>query len=691
MPHATNERTQDSRDAGAHDAAGAALTDGSLERAGWALAALSVLVLAMQAALSLLLPASVRALMVLLVLAAVLAIAAVWVLPRRSLGRLGWVLLVLWVIGFAAASIVQVKQQTGLGSDELAFNQRSAELLLKGINPYGVSFQHSFERFLVPTTWRTYLLGGGSVAQLSYPSLSFLLIEPALLLGFHEQAGTVTDFAAWAATVVILFFLLPRPLRWIAPVVGSLSEYVGGLTGGVTDATFMPFLLVAVWRWDRFGDADERSPARWLGPIAMGLAMSIKQIPWLILPLLLIAIAYEGRARGVGGVRLASRYAAIALGTFLLVNLPFVAWNPGAWAHAVLLPLTAPTVPAGAGLVSLVLLEHLGGQLAYLRFAGVLGYLLVLAAWLGFYPQLKRAMVPLVSLAFFWAARSLGSYFVDLVPAALVAGLSVRPAPAAALGASIRRFRWAGVGTVAALFAIALVAAVAAQSPISLRVQGTRVATGLQAVEAVRVRVTNASDQRVTPWFTVQSGGGAPLAGYWRAEGAQTVPANSSRVLTVNAPSVAAMPPLGVPWKLVAFTSSPASVATAQTIAGGGRQLTLEPSVIPLPVPAGAAVHLRVQLRYRLGRPVEASGVRIALSQVRYTEAATLPANASINAGPAGARGVAVTDSRGVAEFLVRALPTQREKTYFQAFATGAAEVESPPSPVVLVTFIPRR
>ena len=55
---------------------------------------------------------------------------------------------------------------------------------------------------------------------------------------------------------------------------------------GLTDMVFMPLLVVAAYRWDRF---DARTWRSYLGPVAFGLAMAMKQTPWPILPFLLVA------------------------------------------------------------------------------------------------------------------------------------------------------------------------------------------------------------------------------------------------------------------------------------------------------------------------------------------------------------------------------------------------------------------
>ena len=90
------------------------------------------------------------------------------------------------------------------------------------------------------------------------------------------------DVGAWALGAVILFAVLPRRLAPLAAVVASMDIYIGYAVGGVTDSLFVPLLVGAAVSWDQF--ASPRGPAAWRGPVLLGLAMAVKQTPWLVAP-----------------------------------------------------------------------------------------------------------------------------------------------------------------------------------------------------------------------------------------------------------------------------------------------------------------------------------------------------------------------------------------------------------------------
>ena len=166
-----------------------------------------------------------------------------------------------------------------------------------------------------------------------------------MALGFHHELADWTDLVAWLATGVLLFVLLPVGLRWLAALVLMAPAFVGAFSGGGTDALFVPFLVVAVWRWDRFGAGRAAGAARWVGPLALGVACSVKQTPWFCVPLLLLGVGVEARRRvdPVCGCRPATRPWWRASSP--PVNLPFVVWDPGPGPKAPSCPSPSPWWP----------------------------------------------------------------------------------------------------------------------------------------------------------------------------------------------------------------------------------------------------------------------------------------------------------------------------------------------------------
>src|ERR1035441_3482101 len=165
---------------------------------------------------------------------------------------------------------------------------------------------------------------------------------------------------------------------------------------------------------------------RWLGPIALGVACSIKQTPWFCVPFLVLGVVLEARRIGRPPLRLASAYLGVVVLVFAAVNLPFIIWQPSAWVNGNLIPFRQPLVADGQGLVTLALHGITGGvYLSTLTIASALVYAALLLAMVIWFPAMRRIWLFVLPLVFFVAARSLTSYLVDFFPAAVVAAITV--------------------------------------------------------------------------------------------------------------------------------------------------------------------------------------------------------------------------------------------------------------------------
>src|SRR5690606_31598347 len=74
-----------------------------------------------------------------LTLVGLVACVAAWTLGGRPARIAQAALLAGWAVGFAGYALIFVTLLPGYGTDAMAFDQRAAELLTEGVNPYGVS------------------------------------------------------------------------------------------------------------------------------------------------------------------------------------------------------------------------------------------------------------------------------------------------------------------------------------------------------------------------------------------------------------------------------------------------------------------------------------------------------------------------------------------------------------------------
>lgn len=605
---------------------------------------------------------------VVLGLTGLLVIVAAW-LPETALGsrrqhQIGWVALAAVIAGLALWSYFQVFVSPDYGTDEVAFDQYAAQLALHGLNPYLHSMGPAFQLFHVSPNGYTFKLNGQPITQLSYPALSFQAYLPLLALGLQTQAAVWANVAAWALGGVILYAALPRHLAPLAAVVLSADIYIGYAVGGVTDALFVPLLVGAAVGWDRFAWA--RGPAAWRGPILMGLAMSVKQTPWLVAPFVVAGIVAESaRERGRGQAALAGlRYAGIAAAAFLVPNLPYLISTPGAWLRGVLTPLSSQAVPAGQGLISLSLsLPAGGGSLLAYNAAALVIFTAIFACYVATYPALKPAAFLLPSIALFFAARSFGSYLVMLIPAAIAAAATTRRRRNAACW---RHWRWVAV-LGAAASAAAIAAAIAAPSPLSVMIRSVRTTGQLATVEQLTLAVVNKTGSSVRPAFTVENG--TAMTAFWRRlYGPAVLGPHQRAEYTIVAPSYFAMPPIGNGFQVLAFLQRPASVSRSAPYLGTTWRVFLQPEAINHPVAVGQEITVHAEIVNRLDQPVRVAHVPIFLGQVIYAQRGLQYSQAVINQGLPGQTPVeSLTNAGGVATFTIHSPAAGSDPVYFEA------------------------
>jgi hypothetical protein len=541
----------------------------------------------------------------------------------------------------------------------------------------------AFGLFHIPSNGYMFQLNGQPVTVLSYPALAFEAYLPLLAIGVTTQAAVWAEVVAWALGGVIMYATLPRNLAPLATVVLSLDVYIGYAAGGVADCLFVPLLIAAAVRWDQF--SSTRGPAAWRGPACMGLAMAVRQTPWLVFPFVLAGIVLESRHDN--GMRQAlrdgRRYAGIALAAFLVPNLPYLAGAPGAWLRGVLTPLTAHTVQAGRGLVGISLLLTGGGSLVAYDVAAVVILAGILACYVTNYPALKRAAFLLPSIALFVASRSFGSYLVMLIPAAITAAATTSRVRAAAPS---RYWRWPALA--AAMAGLAAVGvAVASPSPLTMSIKSVHTTGQLAAAEQITVTVTNNTGGSVRPAFTIEDG--MSVTAFWqREQGPAVLGPHQQASYTIAAPGYFAMPAIQDGFQVLAFAGSPASVSRTAPYLAGTWRVILQPGAVDQMVAAGQQVIVRAEVVNRFGRPVHVASVPVYLRRVIYAwrdlRYSLRDGKAFINKGVhrrwpgrGGLAGwstvVALTNAAGVATFAVRLPAGGSVPVYFEASLVNPA------------------
>ncbi|MBW1879280.1 MAG: hypothetical protein JRJ84_13035 [Deltaproteobacteria bacterium] len=375
-----------------------------------------------------------------------------------------------------------------LTTDVLLFGEYTAHLVLEGQNPYGADLLEAYRAHRAPFNFSTPQIDGSLVGHLPYPALSFLVLVPALLVGL--RASIVYPIFQVAALVALYFGVSPRyrPII-LLPFLGE-TVYLGYALGGVSDPVWGFLLVCMVLAWDR--------------PIGRGLlyglAVSFKQHPWFLAPFLLVRIFWETKGSRTERVRAAALFTALSVGVFVVVNLPFVIWDPVEWFRGVFLPFLAPmqvygqgpsvlttvgwfTIPKSAHTVAVLGLLSIG-LLAYTRHYHRVPYLL----W----------MVPAVALWF--GHRSLTSYWYFLAMPLAMDAFGVRRPVLASSEAPRRSFgpELALIGVLLTGFVASAVWGATRQPDLEISIVGPHEAIG-NHISGTRVRVRNGTGRQIEP------------------------------------------------------------------------------------------------------------------------------------------------------------------------------------------------
>lgn len=339
-----------------------------------------------------------------------------------------------FVIVAATVTILWLWSGTRFGTDALLFSRYSVDLLLAGRNPFAESMEPAVRIYDAEILHVTPQVDGGHIDSLSYPAGMVWAFLPQAITGLGKGNLAATLLVAAAAVLIFLIFEGPPSLA-IAPIAIMLGarNLVWASAGGVLDALWVIPLLVAMHYWHR---EDYGRSA-----VAYGLAAGTKQTVWPIAPALAIwlwndaADVDEFLARAVTCIR-------GGLAGFLVLNLPFMVWDFGAWGRSVFTPIAsgAPMVHQGVALTLLTTSDVYALPKTYFTMLTVASFAVILGVYALYWDRMQWAAWIIPPLVLFWYYRSLNSYFVWFLPVAYYALLCQL---------DLRRPTWAPVDAIA--------------------------------------------------------------------------------------------------------------------------------------------------------------------------------------------------------------------------------------------------
>ncbi|MCO4744287.1 MAG: hypothetical protein KC912_05825 [Proteobacteria bacterium] len=424
------------------------------------------------------------------------------------------------VLGHHAAVTAEVARFVGTPptTDVRVYMDYAAWLLLQGENPYAHDLTAAYGPHRATLQYATPLTDGGLTGRLAYPSLSFLVHVPAVVLGVSDR-WVYLGFLA--ATLALLFRFADRAYRPMVLVPFLIEpRFIGYAFAGVSDGVWAFFLVAMVATW--------RKPT--LRGVFLGLACACKQHPWILAPFLAVRVWTETEGDARAKAAEVGKLVAVSVLTFAVINAPFALWDPSAWLAGVFEPLSAPMITWGAGLSAF----GAWGVIDLPR--GVWGFTFYGAMFVGLWVYSRHAhwiregVWLLPGLVLFLGHRSLTSYwYYELFPL-VMAMVTTMPVSVD------RRSDWRPTVGIVSGYAAAVVATLgfyASQPPALDVMVGRPMWVAGHRVNQLLVGVRNRSDHAIEPRFQVQTAAEQPL--FWeRRSGPEMLEAGQTATYVVG-------------------------------------------------------------------------------------------------------------------------------------------------------------
>ena len=286
-------------------------------------------------------------------------------------------------------------------TDEFALDYYSAHLFLGGSNPYLPSNTANVYSFLTTPNGFQYsqttpYLSGGFVTNLTYPALAFLSFIPANLMGNYP---TLTLLPLYTIPPLIIYWAyLKNDLKSVAiiPVFLILlnPSYLVQVSLGYPDIIWVIFTAASIFYYRKPG----------ISGLMMGLAMAVKQIPWLLVPFLFIFIFRES------GKKASIKWIALAFLAFFMVNAHFIIENPAYFFRSMAGPEIQQLIGIGFGPSQFAFLDLIPISKEFFTFMVLAFFIVGTASYIAYYKNLKYAFLAFPIIIFLFNYRLLLSY-----------------------------------------------------------------------------------------------------------------------------------------------------------------------------------------------------------------------------------------------------------------------------------------
>ena len=344
-------------------------------------------------------------------------------------------------------------------SDEFTIDWYSSIQFLSGLDPYINSVTAGvFKALPIPVTAMTPNMAGGYVTNLSYPSLSFLLLVPARLLRISPFIGLIPLY-------IIPLAFIKRNVNILSGTAISAAFIIQPLlltqySLGFSDIFWMTLTALSLICLQK----------SYLSGALMGSALSLKQVPLLLYPFMLILIARRY------GMRESIKFIFSSVVAFTVFNGYFILKSPYAYVHDMLAPEIQNLIGIGFGPSQYSFLGFIDVTRDFYTFMVIFLLIFFIVIYIIYTDRIQYGFLAFPILIFIFNYRSLAEYLmywpmmaVLLIPFLASRELKVRESQTKTIRFSRNKLRKIAVFAVV-LIAVPVAASIHFERAPSLRV-----------------------------------------------------------------------------------------------------------------------------------------------------------------------------------------------------------------------------
>lgn len=407
--------------------------------------------------------------------------------------RARWLVLLACLLELFVRSALTVANadQAALVTSQAGFHTEvAAQLLVRGQNPYAYDFRDVADLYGAGTA------SAAPRAAFGSPALPALFAMP--LAGAGLPAAYTLSVLLYALLLIVIFVAVPRTLQPVALlplIVGDRLLFTTLAQADAPDLLWSLLLVGVIACWHR-----PRAAAA-----LTGLAFASSVVTWVLLPFLLVRLWHE--QTGMSRRPAVLRFAAISIGVFVAVNLPFIVADLSGWTSS-LLKFTAQTADGlGVSALNLYGLLALPPAVYALASVSVLGLFVFWAVRApGVFQHFMWVMPGLA--AWLWFSSPVPVWMFTLPPA-LLSVLTAASTPAAQQETSrLRGVRAPLLATAAVLIALMLAVVVTGSQghlQVSAHIVYPLRTDVYGRIAQMTVHVTNTGAAAIRPVFAVTS------------------------------------------------------------------------------------------------------------------------------------------------------------------------------------------